>query len=462
MVWIAQPSEESSSVAATPPWTDPIGLYIHSAGVNAKITRPSSTSAISKSSSSAIGGGGSSPAAILRIASRPGSEAAAAAVASGSDQVNVRVRCMMQPYSTRVAGRAAPPRSCGVSGSVEREQQAEQRQRGDDPHHGLQPGGVGEHAEDRGRDAADADREPERHARRDPEPARQVLLPHHDRDAERHHGHEADRRPAARRRRARSGASMNASSSGIWATIEPTSTLRRPIRSTSRPPTSVPIAPATSIAASAVLRRRLAGAVLADEPDRRERLQAEVDPRSAPRRPRSASRTRPSRPRERSAARPRAALSAAAAALRALQLAAARSASTIATHRGHDRDDQRPGEAEDQHGGRDQDRAEREADVAADREQAHPGPAARARGVVGVARALRVEGGDAEAADPDGERGEPEARRDAGERRCRAPRARRPTGISQESDSRSETAPNAGWMIEEPTVTHSSRAPTAL
>ena len=44
---------------------------------------------------------------------------------------------------------------------------------------------------------------------------------------------------------------MNASSSGIWATIEPTSTARRPIRSTSRPPTSVPIAPATSIAASA-------------------------------------------------------------------------------------------------------------------------------------------------------------------------------------------------------------------
>ena len=64
-VWIAQPSEESSSVAATPPCTDPIGLYIHSAGVTAKITRPSSTSVISKSSSWAIGGGGSSPAAIF-------------------------------------------------------------------------------------------------------------------------------------------------------------------------------------------------------------------------------------------------------------------------------------------------------------------------------------------------------------------------------------------------------------
>ena len=69
----AQPSEESSSVAATPPWTEPIGLYIHSAGVKAKITRPGSTSAISKSSSIAIGGGGSSPAAIARMASMPGS-----------------------------------------------------------------------------------------------------------------------------------------------------------------------------------------------------------------------------------------------------------------------------------------------------------------------------------------------------------------------------------------------------
>ena len=45
------------------------------------------------------------------------------------------------------------------------------------------------------------------------------------------------------------GARMKPSSSGIWATIEPTSTLRRPIRSTSCPPTSVPSAPATSIAA---------------------------------------------------------------------------------------------------------------------------------------------------------------------------------------------------------------------
>ena len=101
-MWIAHPSDESSSVAATPPCTDPIGLYIHSAGVTAKITRPSSASVISKSSSEAIGGGGSSPAAILRIASRPGSEAAAAAVASGSDHVKVRTRsvsvgCVTQP-----------------------------------------------------------------------------------------------------------------------------------------------------------------------------------------------------------------------------------------------------------------------------------------------------------------------------------------------------------------------------
>ena len=49
-------------------------------------------------------------------------------------------------------------------------------------------------------DAADADREAERDAGRDPEPARQVLLPHHDADAERHHGHEADPGEQERRR----------------------------------------------------------------------------------------------------------------------------------------------------------------------------------------------------------------------------------------------------------------------
>ena len=37
-----------------------------------------------------------------------------------------------------------------------------------------------------------------------------------------------------------------------------------------------------------------------------------------------------------------------------------------------------------------------------------------------------------------------------------------PAGISQAIETRSETAPNAGWMIEEPTVTNSNRAPTAL
>ena len=36
-----------------------------------------------------------------------------------------------------------------------------------------------------------------------------------------------------------------------------------------------------------------------------------------------------------------------------------------------------------------------------------------------------------------------------------------PTGISQDSASRSETAPKTGWMIEEPIVTTSSSAPAA-
>src|SRR6478735_5397658 len=104
---MAQPSEESSSVAATPPCTDPIGLYIHSCGVTAKITRPGSTSVISKSSSEAIGGGGSSPAAILRMASIPGSSAAACAVIIGSAQVKLRARCVMQPSLAAIPHR--PP-----------------------------------------------------------------------------------------------------------------------------------------------------------------------------------------------------------------------------------------------------------------------------------------------------------------------------------------------------------------
>ena len=37
-----------------------------------------------------------------------------------------------------------------------------------------------------------------------------------------------------------------------------------------------------------------------------------------------------------------------------------------------------------------------------------------------------------------------------------------PTGISQAIDRRSLSAPNAGWMTDEPTVTNSRRAPTAL
>src|SRR4051794_39663209 len=168
---MAQPSEESSSVAATPPWTDPIGLYIHSSGVKAKTTRPSSTSAISNSSSSAIGGGGSSPAAILRIASMPGSEAAATAVSSGSDQLKVRTRwagsslaglgCVTQPSLSTMRRLRAPgahePRLGRGQRERLREQQAEPRERHDRPHHGLQTGAVGQRAQQRGGDAAGAD-----------------------------------------------------------------------------------------------------------------------------------------------------------------------------------------------------------------------------------------------------------------------------------------------------------------
>src|SRR6187402_2111334 len=120
-----------------PPWTEPIGLYIHSCGKTAKITRPSSTRVISKSSSSAIGGGGSSPAAIARIASMPASSPAARAVASGSDQVIVRVRCITKPI---LGGRRPGGAAALVRGQGQRERQAEapQRQQRDDPDHARQ------------------------------------------------------------------------------------------------------------------------------------------------------------------------------------------------------------------------------------------------------------------------------------------------------------------------------------
>ncbi len=83
---------ESRSVAAMPPWTEPIGLYIHSAGSIANTARPSSTATIVKSSSRAIGGGGSVPSTIALMHSRPDSSRAAAAVAAGSSQLKLRVR----------------------------------------------------------------------------------------------------------------------------------------------------------------------------------------------------------------------------------------------------------------------------------------------------------------------------------------------------------------------------------
>ena len=53
-----------------------------------------------------------------------------------------------------------------------------------------------------------------------------------------------------------------------------------------------------------------------------------------------------------------------------------------------------------------EERAQREAGVSAEREEAHAGATTVARGVVRVARALRVEGGDAEPADPDHDDGQ--------------------------------------------------------
>ena len=71
-------------MAATPPWTEPIGLYIHSAGSTAKTALPKSASTIDTSISWAKGGGDSVPSTVARRNSRPESSMAAAAVAAGS------------------------------------------------------------------------------------------------------------------------------------------------------------------------------------------------------------------------------------------------------------------------------------------------------------------------------------------------------------------------------------------
>ena len=77
----------------------------------------------------------------------------------------------------------------------------------------LQPGGVGEDAEQRRRDAADADRGAERDAGCEPSRLGRYSWPMTTVTLKRHDRHEADRRRAARRR-ARSPDTTNASSSG--------------------------------------------------------------------------------------------------------------------------------------------------------------------------------------------------------------------------------------------------------
>src|SRR5271155_2909013 len=92
MVCTAQPMHESRIVAATPPCTEPIGLYIHSAGSIANSARPGSTSTIVKSSSRAIGGGGNVPSTIAPRYSIPVILMPDSAIAAGSSQLKLRVR----------------------------------------------------------------------------------------------------------------------------------------------------------------------------------------------------------------------------------------------------------------------------------------------------------------------------------------------------------------------------------
>ncbi len=97
---------ESRIVAAMPPWTEPIGLYIHSAGSIANTARPSCTSTSSNASRRAIGGGGSLPSTIACMHSRPGNSIAAAADTAGSSQLNVRVRVPARSRSIALTRRS--------------------------------------------------------------------------------------------------------------------------------------------------------------------------------------------------------------------------------------------------------------------------------------------------------------------------------------------------------------------
>ena len=143
----------------------------------------------------------------------------------------------------------------------------------------LQPVGVAEHAEQRRAHAAEPDRQADRHPGGHAEPARQVLLAHHDRDRERRdRGGAGKRREHDREHRARQQEARR--SAAAAADIDPISTVRRPKRSASGPPTSVPDGAAEQHRRQRRVAERLARVQDADVVERDERDQAEVHERA--------------------------------------------------------------------------------------------------------------------------------------------------------------------------------------
>src|SRR4051794_15393735 len=101
-----------------------------------------------------------------------------------------------RPPAPPSPARGARPAAQVLAALRQRHGQCERRQRQqrDDLERRPQPGGVGDHAEHRRAEAAEPDGEAERHARRDAQARRQVLLAHDDRHAEGRDRRRADQR----------------------------------------------------------------------------------------------------------------------------------------------------------------------------------------------------------------------------------------------------------------------------
>ena len=154
------------------------------------------------------------------------------------------------------ASEVGPPPAAGSDGRTrtrrreqEREDDAERRPERRRKHGGLEVDRVRDGAKRDGRDAAEADREADRESRGHADTAGHVLLAHDEADAERaDHGHarEEERDDADRT----ADEHVDERSAAATTMKLPSSTRRRPTRSASGPPISVPSAPAKRKSAS--------------------------------------------------------------------------------------------------------------------------------------------------------------------------------------------------------------------